>query len=445
MWIRYTRRRLLGASAALVGSTLLAACRNSGSTPSPTPQAQAAPNSPAPQATSTAPLHPATPTSVATVTVATQKTLRLGCVLSKSGPYAAAATSIVYPNYVLWVHDVNQSGGIPLRDGRYALELVEYDDQSNPEEAIKAYQRLVNQDKVDLLLAPYGTAINLAVAPLLHQFGFPQLSVTNVSDKTLDLAKQWPGYFAFGTSTHFAQALLAMLEQLLSASTLGRRIALIHVDDEFGIELSNAFRNQLDSAPFELVYNEGYPFGTADFQPILTEVKRREPDSFIAFSYPADSLALPDAAMLIDFNPPLFFAAVGTALPVFRDRYRDHATGIMGIGGIDPSQPGLLDYYQRHQAVTGQEADRSASPLCYASLQILQQALQRVGSLDRSALTREIATGSFETIIGPIRFEKNVFYPRWQIGQWQRGEFLAIWRPESAAAEPLVPKPRWNA
>ena len=74
----------------------------------------------------------------------------------------------MYPNYILWTKDVNEAGTIELSDGMYAIELIEYDIQSSPEEAIKAIQRLVDQDKVDLLLSPRGTAMNLAIAPVFH-------------------------------------------------------------------------------------------------------------------------------------------------------------------------------------------------------------------------------------------------------------------------------------
>jgi len=74
----------------------------------------------------------------------------------------------MYPNYILWTKDVNEAGAIELNDGMYAIELIEYDDQSSPEEAIKAIHRLVDQDTVDLLLPPWSTAMNLAIAPVFH-------------------------------------------------------------------------------------------------------------------------------------------------------------------------------------------------------------------------------------------------------------------------------------
>jgi len=102
------------------------------------------------------------------VTSKPAKTPRIGFAFTKSGPYAAGAGLTMYPNYILWTKDVNEAGAIELNDGMYAIELIEYDDQSSPEEAIKAIHRLVDQDTVDLLLPPWSTAMNLAIAPVFH-------------------------------------------------------------------------------------------------------------------------------------------------------------------------------------------------------------------------------------------------------------------------------------
>jgi len=374
-----------------------------------------------------------------------KKTLRVGIAISKSGPYATGAGITIYPNYVLWARDVNEAGGIKLSDGIYTIELVEYDDQSSPEEAIKAIQRLVNQDKVDLLLPPWGTAMNVAVAPVFHQLGYPQLGVANLSDKTPELVEQWPGYFSFlGTSSQYSEAIADLLGELASQGKIGKKIALVYVDDAFGLELSAAARKKLKDTGFDLVYDEAYPLGTADFQSLLTEIKNRQPDAFIACSYPAETLALPEVANLLDFNPPVFLTAVGTAFPVYIAKFGQNTEGVMGLGGIDPNQPGLMDYYKRHKEVTGQEPDRWGSPVCYASLQVLQQALERVGKVDRPALTKEIASGSFQTILGTVKLERNVYYGNRLLGQWQNGEFLAVWPKDKAAAQPIVPKPNWK-
>ena len=99
-----------------------------------------------------------------------QKTIKIGASAPKTGPLAGGSTVSFWPNVELWVKQINAAGGIKLKSGRAKIELVEYDDRTNPGEAIKNIQRLATQDKVDFILAPYGTGLNLATAPLFAKF-----------------------------------------------------------------------------------------------------------------------------------------------------------------------------------------------------------------------------------------------------------------------------------
>ena len=99
-------------------------------------------------------------------------TIKIGASAPKTGPLAGGSTVSFWPNVELWVKQINAAGGIKLKSGRAKIELVEYDDRTNPGEAIKNIQRLATQDKVDFILAPYGTGLNLATAPLFAKFNY---------------------------------------------------------------------------------------------------------------------------------------------------------------------------------------------------------------------------------------------------------------------------------
>src|SRR5215470_4687800 len=114
-----------------------------------------------------------------------QDVIRIGWSISKTGPFAAGASVTTLPNYQVWVKDVNDAGGIMLKSigNKLKLEVTEYDDRSNSEEMIKAVERLANQDKVDFILPPWSTGLNLAAAPIFHRLGYPQLAVTANSNR----------------------------------------------------------------------------------------------------------------------------------------------------------------------------------------------------------------------------------------------------------------------
>lgn len=370
----------------------------------------------------------------------------IGYAVSKTGPYAGGATTTTLPNYELWIEEVNEAGGLKVGDQRRPIEVVEYDDRSSSEETVRAVERLINQDEADIVLPPWGTALNLAVGPILDRNGYLHLAVTSVTDRIPDLHRRWPrSFFFLEMSRNYAEGMVDVLKDLREAGKIEGRVAMVNVADAFGIELANAARDSLEAAGFELVYDESYPPGTQDMQSVINGARRAEPEVFLAMSYPPDTLAITEQARTLGFNPDLFFTAVGTAFPIFQQRFGSAAEGVTGIGGINADSPQLQDYMERHQAATGKAPDSWASPVTYASLQVLQQAIERAGSLDHEAIAGEIRDGSFDTVIGKVNVKDGVYLDGWLVGQWQDGAFRGIAPADKeAAAELVFPKPAWQ-
>ena len=373
--------------------------------------------------------------------------IRIGYAISKTGPNAGGASITVIPNYEMWVRDVNAAGGICSGAMRIPLQVVEYDDRSNSEDCVRAVERLVNQDRADFILAPWGTALNLAVGPILNRAGYPQLAHTAVTERAPELARRWPNSFwLLGTGSQAANGLVELLKTQREAGRINDAVAMVAVADGFGIDLANGMRGALQRAGFRLAYDRSYPIGTQDMTPILAEAARQGADTFIACSYPPDTLAITEQARISGFNPKVFYTGVGTAFPLFRQRFGDNASGIMGIGGWNADSPKVQDYLRRHRDFAGREPDRWASSICYASLEMLQQAIERAGGPNRAAVIRELQTGSFDTVIGEVKLENNLLTRLWLTGQWQEGEFYGV-APSSmpGARQPVLPKPAWRA
>tara|TARA_R110000796_G_scaffold9626_5_gene32803 strand:+ start:3247 stop:4518 length:1272 start_codon:yes stop_codon:yes gene_type:complete len=378
--------------------------------------------------------------------VLAQDTIRIGYAVSKSGANAGGAAASTIPNYELWVHEVNERGGLMLEGGRVPIEVVEYDDRSSSEEAVRAAERLIVQDEVDLVLPPWGTSMNLAMAPILSRHGYPHLAVAAVTDRAYELSERWPNLFFYeGTSSEIAGAAIEAFAEMRDTGEIGSRIAMIGISDSFGIELTTAARSLADDLGFELVYDRAYPVGHQDFTLMLNEIKALEPDVFLAFSYPPDTLTMTEQARLQDFNPPVYFASIGTSFPLFLERNGGNAEGVMGVGGVNGDNPLMQDYIARHAELAGFEPDRFTSPLTYASLEILEQAIERAGSIDHEAIVAEMQDGTFETILGEVRFENNMLKDIFFVGQWQDGEFQGIAPTDiEGARAPIVPKPEWQ-
>src|SRR5262249_13607012 len=179
--------------------------------------------------------------------------------------------------------------------------------------------RLINQDKVDFVFPPWGTAFSLASAPIFARAGYPQLLVTATTDRAPEYVKRWPNSFWFlGTATEMADSATALFAKLRKEGKIGDKIAMVGVADQFGIELSTAARAAFKKENFSLVYDKSYPLGSQDMQPILSEAMRTNADVFMAASYPPDTFAIIDQAKVLNYNPKVFFTAVGTAFPLIK-------------------------------------------------------------------------------------------------------------------------------
>lgn len=371
--------------------------------------------------------------------------VKIGYAVARTGPNATGAGITTIPNYELWVSDVNEAGGLKMPDGtRRKIEVVEYDDRSSNEDLVRAIERLVSQDKVDLILPPWGTGANLAAAPLFDRFGYPQLAVTAVTDKAPEFAKRWKrSFWMLGGGADYAEGLVDVLTAAREAGSINDKIAAVSVADGFGIDLINGARPAFEEAGFELVYDETYPLGTSDFAAIMSGAAASGADSFVAFSYPPGSFGMTKTAQSMGFNPKVFYISVGGAFAIYPKIADGKEEGVMAIGGVNADSAMIKDYFARHTQVVGKPPDSWASAITYASLEMLAQAVERVG-VDREAIASELSSGTFQTILGEVKLEDNQLRDLWWVGQWQGGAFRAV-NPsgKDGAVTPTIPKPAW--
>ncbi|MBO6717947.1 MAG: amino acid ABC transporter substrate-binding protein [Rhizobiaceae bacterium] len=357
-----------------------------------------------------------------------QETIKLGAVAPKTGPLAGGAAVTHWPNIKLWVEEVNGRGGIDVGGTKMMVEVVEYDDQTNPAETIAAVTRLATQDEADFILAPYSTGLNLAAAPIFDRFGYPQITSTASTDRVAELSGQFNDlFFLLGQNSEIVGDAVEILSKLRDAGTIGNKVAMVNVADAFGIELASTAKPIFEAAGFELVYETSYPLGTPDLSPVMKAAKAADPDAFVAWSYPPDTFGLTEQAIIEQLDVGVFYTAVATAFPAFKGRFGAAAEGIMGIGGVNADSEAFQDYAKRHMDATGAAPDYWASGMMYASLQILEQAITGAGTLDRETVTQYIKDNAFETVMGTVEFDDNNNNPSyWTVGQWQGDAFRGV-------------------
>jgi branched-chain amino acid transport system substrate-binding protein len=352
--------------------------------------------------------------------------VKVGVIGPKSGPLAPGAAVTHFPPFRLWAHEVNARGGLKLKSGPAKIELIEYDDHTQPPETIKAVERLAMLDKADWIGGVFATGFNLASAPTFAKYGFPQVAPSCITEHAPALIKKYPDFFMFAQSTTtYAAGAISVLKHLKDGGQIGNKVAVVNVGDDFGIELANVGRPLFKEAGFDVVYDKSYPLGTQDYAPLIKAAKATSPDAFVAWSYPPDTFGLTEQAKIEGLNVKAYYSAVATAFQGFAQKFGAAAEGVLGVGGIVDT-PEVRDFYRRHKEVTGIDADYFGSPVYYASLEMLTQSIEAVGSMDREAIAAQIRDGRFKTFLGELSMPGQIIDKAYTVGQWHGGFFNAV-------------------
>jgi branched-chain amino acid transport system substrate-binding protein len=369
---------------------------------------------------------------------------KVGMVGAKTGPLAPGAAVTHFPPYQLWASEVNARGGLKLKDGRRKIEIIEYDDRTQPPEAIKAVERLATVDKVDWIGGNYATGFNLATAPTFDKYKYPQMSPACITDQAPALVKKYPNFFMFNASTtNYAKTAIAVLKKLKDSGQIGNKVAVVNVGDDFGIELANAGRPLFKEAGFDIVYDKSYPLGTQDYSPVVKAAKSTNPDAFVAWSYPPDTFGLADQAKLENLSVKAYYCAIGCAFQGFSLKNGAAIENVLGAGGVADT-PEIRAFYKRHKEITKVDADYAGSPVYYAMLQMLTETIETLGSTDRMAIADHIRKNKFKTLVGDLSLPGQTLDKVYTVGQWQNGFFNAVNGTGYSEFAPVKLKTNWG-
>jgi len=368
------------------------------------------------------------------------ESVRIGLGISRTGEFAPTAAGPLAA-YEMWRDEVNAKGGLDVAGVRRPVDLVIYDDQSDAGKEAAIYEKLITDDKVDLLLSPWGSHKHFAIVGVLEKHRFPMVGSTASSLQIRSLKAQniW-----FPTSAvpdrHGTE--LAKLLKSLGVKT----VAVNTVRIGFPMENRQELLPALKAAGIEVVLDRQYAAGIKDITSALAQIKRLQPDAVINLSYPPDAILYMRGAREQDIKVPFQFLLVGPTAAFFGKMFGANLNNIVTMGHWSPDKAdwqGARAFFENYQKRTGEVPDYLDAVLSYMSAQILEQAVATAG-LDKDALRRTISTQTFHTINGPVRFEgvTNVTTPTMFL-QFQDGIAQIIHPPEAATAS-FQPKQQWE-
>jgi branched-chain amino acid transport system substrate-binding protein len=368
-----------------------------------------------------------------------QEPVRIGFSLAKTGLFATA-TPAQLNAYHFWRDQVNAKGGLDVAGTRRKVEFVEYDDQSSTANTVKIYEKLITDDKVDLLLSPWGTPSHFAVVPVLEKFGFPMVGNTASSVLVRELKVKNIWFVSPSMHDRLAQQATAMALQQKVGS-----VAIIGSILPQGKEIRKFLVPELEKAGIKILLTEEYPPDIKDMTALLSRVKSAKPDGLFVLSYPSDSVLYTRQAKELGISAAFQWLAIGPTIPAYRKMFGSSADGIISMGHWSPAQtrwPRAKPFYDAYLARFNEEPDYLDTVLAYMSCEVLEQAVAKAG-LDKHKLRDAISTETFDTINGPVKFNgvENATTP---VGflQIQDQKFQIVW-PKEIATAPIKPKDSW--
>jgi len=341
--------------------------------------------------------------------------IRIGYTLPLSGGLAGNGKPASLAHR-LWVEEINAKGGLLGRK----VELVNYDDQSNPAQIPALYTKILDVDKVDLVVSSYSTALIAPAMPVImaHGVAFVSLlgSVTNDAfhyDRTVNISP---------TGGHMQEDFAKGYFQIaMTAEPRPKTVAIAGLDSDFLQRSMQSARKQAKDLGVEIVYDKSYPPGTVDYGPIVRAIQAAKPDIVYFASYPPDSVGLLKAVNEAKLTATLLGGGmIGPQITAIKAQFGPLLNNLVCWDSYAPEPtmkfPGIDAFLERYRAAAQKEKvdplGLYAPPLAYAQMQVLEAAVSRVGKIDHAAIGADFHANTFSTVVGDLKFDAN--------GEWEQ-------------------------
>ena len=362
--------------------------------------------------------------------------IRVGVTASLSGAYAAPGSALL-EGLRMWAHDVNARGALLGRK----VEIVHYDDKSDPATSARLYERLISDERVDLLIGPYSSDVTLAASDVAERHNFPMVSGSASASKIW--SRDYKNIFQVDTPADRYMDLL-----IDSAKNAGlTSIALAYAGTDFPREVARGVRNRVAENGLTLVFDEEYPENSTDFASLIRRMKATSPDLVIGGTYLKDSIAFVREARRQDFSPRALAFTVGPALVEFGEALGADADGILGVVAWMRSGnvPMAYDFSFRYKEMTGRNAGVHAA-YGYAAGQVLEAAVRLANSLEKDAVREQLREMKFGSLLGRYRVDDkgSQLAKKTYVMQWQNGYRLLVLPKQLRDSKIVYPLKPWS-
>jgi branched-chain amino acid transport system substrate-binding protein len=367
-----------------------------------------------------------------------QAPIRVGASLSLTGTYAKLGKN-QHEGYQLCQKDLNAKGGLLGRK----IEFVVYDDQSMPPTGVRLYEKLITEDKVDVVMGPYSSPITEAVANVTEKY--KKIMVTPLAATTAIFRKEPRRKYVFMILSP-AEVYLEGLVDMAAKRGL-KTVAVVNEDTLFSKAAASGAVELAKKKGLQVVFQEAYPKGNTDFSALLTKVKALNPDVLAAATYFDDAVALTRQMRELNVNPRMYGVTVGGDLPEFYDTLKGNAEYIYGATQWEPvlNYPGNKEWFESYKAEFKHEPSYH-SAAGYAGCLIYAEGVKRAGSLDADRVREQLLKLEMRTMFGDYKVDQDGFQVAHKMVtfQWQKEKKVVVWPDDLAQGKITFPTPPWT-
>ncbi|WP_238011637.1 amino acid ABC transporter substrate-binding protein [Dactylosporangium sp. AC04546] len=366
----------------------------------------------------------------------------IGMSLPLTGPVADRAKPGM-EGYQYWVDELNEKGGLLGRK----VELKVLDDGFDQQTAVSDYNRLISQDKVDLLLGTFSSDLNVAVAPIAERFGYVYVEPSGGADEIFERGFKYLFFAQPATTQKLPDRFVDLIESMPAAER-PKTLALIQIDDPNTTQAAGLFKEQLGALGVRTVYDETYAPDTSNFDSIASSIKQRNPDLVINGAIAVDGMSLIQSMQKVGFSPKMLYQMNAPTDPTYVKTVGTANTdGIFTYLGWSPeatypTNAGFVSgYTKKYGNAPSEDAANS-----YTAGQVLATAVKAVGSLDQVKIRDWLHTNSVDTIVGTLKWDESG-RPQGDmlLGQFQKGSIEIVAPKDAATTETVInPKPTWQ-
>lgn len=369
--------------------------------------------------------------------VGAQQPMRIGASLSLTGTWAALGGN-QHRGYQLCAKHVNEKGGVLGRK----IEFVFFDDQSQPATAVRLYEKLITQDKVDAIIGPYGSANSEAVANVAEKYKIPMVVSVGAASSIFKKGRKYV-FMILSPAEGFLEGLLDM-----AAQRGLKTVAFINEDTLFPKSTVQGSIEIAKKKGLQVVFVEAYPKATTDFSALLIKVRAANPDVLGAATFFDDAVAITRQMKELNVIPKMYGVTVGGDLPRFHEMLGKNAEFVYGASQWEPDfkYPGSKEFFESYKKEFPAAEYSYHSAAGYTGCQLLVEAIRRAGSLESEKLREALLKLQTKTIMGTYKVGEDGF----QLGmlsamfQWQDGKKVIVWPDELVTGKARFPAPPWS-